>query len=242
MRPVTKEFFASCDWLRANTHFASQIILLLGTLYFKVAWYTLLPNLLCSWTQSTPWHILLFNTHCSLEYFSPQHTLLQGTLCFQEHFAFCVPESKVCWGEHFTEEQNVPVSKMFQGAKCSWKQNVLWSKVFQEAKCSREQNVLRSKMFWGAKYDSAKCAKEQSVLWSKVCLSLYRGRIFRGLVVFEKRNKFSFRNNFAPLWQLLPTDNYHRFLITTSRETIICGFPCTDFTTENYVIHTPQLS
>ena len=39
---------------RADTHFASQIILLLGTLYFKVAWYTLLPDSLCSSTHSTP--------------------------------------------------------------------------------------------------------------------------------------------------------------------------------------------
>jgi hypothetical protein len=37
--------------------------------------------------------------------------LLHGTLCFLEHFAFCVPESKVCWGEHFTKEKNVPGSK-----------------------------------------------------------------------------------------------------------------------------------
>ena len=39
---------------RADTHFASQIILLLGTLYFKVACYTLLLNTLYSRTQFTP--------------------------------------------------------------------------------------------------------------------------------------------------------------------------------------------
>ena len=110
-------------------HFASQLTLLLNTIY--------------SLTHFTPQHILLLNTHCSLEYFSPQHTLLHGTLCFLEHFAFCVPESKVCCREHFTKKQNVLRSKMFQGAKyskeqCSRKQNVLWSKVFQEAECSRE--------------------------------------------------------------------------------------------------------
>ena len=130
-------------------HFASQLTLLLNTLY--------------SLTHFTPQHILLLSTLCSQEYFSPQHTLLHGTLCFLEHFAFCVPESKVCCGEHFTKEQNVPGSKVFQGAECSRKQNVLGSKVFQEAKCSRDQNVLRNKMFLGAKYESAKCVKEQSV-------------------------------------------------------------------------------
>ena len=150
---------------KADTHFASQIILLLGTLHFKVAWYTLLPNSLCSSTHSTPCHTLLLSTLCSQEYFSPQHTLLHGTLCFLEHFAFCVPESIVCCGEHFTKEQNVPGSKVFKEAKCSRKQNVLGSKVLQEAK---RPGI---KMFLGAKYETAKCVKKQSVLGSKVCLS-----------------------------------------------------------------------
>ena len=85
-------------------HFASQLTLLLNTLY--------------SLTQFTPQHILLLNTHCSLEYFSPQHTLLHGTLCFLEHFAFCVPESKVCWGEKYCWERSVLRSKMCWGVKC----------------------------------------------------------------------------------------------------------------------------
>ena len=92
----------------ADTHFASQIILLLGTLYFKVAWYTLLPNLLCSSTHSTPWHILLLSTLIFLEQFAAWNSLLPGTL-------------KNCikfW------------SKVFQAENCYRKQSVTRSKVF----------------------------------------------------------------------------------------------------------------
>jgi hypothetical protein len=116
--------------------------LLHGTLYFKVAWYTLLPKALCSSTHSTPWHTFLFST-----------------LCFIEHFAFCVLESR----EHFKKEQNVPGSKVFWGAECSCsrKQSVSGIKVFQESKCSiwvqsmSLQSVPRSKVFWGTKCSSA---------------------------------------------------------------------------------------
>ena len=54
----------------ADTHFASQIILPLGTFYFKVAWYT-----------------LILNTFYSSAHFAPRNTFLLSTLCFMEHFA-----------------------------------------------------------------------------------------------------------------------------------------------------------
>ena len=137
----------------ADTHFASQIHLLLGTLYFKVAWYTLLPNSLCSSTHSTPWH-----------------TLLLSTLCFRGHFAFCVPDSKVCCREILQR------SKMFQGAKCSKEQSIPGSKMCWEAKYFRKQSVPGIKMCWGAK-----CSEEQSmslqsmprskVFWGAKCVS-----------------------------------------------------------------------
>ena len=141
-----------------------QVCFLLVKLH---GWHTL-----CIPTHFAPQHTLLPDTLYSSAHLAFNNTFLLSTLCFLEHFAFCVLESKVCCGEHFTKEQNVPGSKVFQGAECSRKQNVLRSKVFHEAKCSRDQNVLRIKMFWGAKYESAKCAKEQSVLGSKVCVSL----------------------------------------------------------------------
>ena len=65
-------------------HFTSKW---LGTLYFKVAWYTLLPNSLCSSTHSTPWYTLLLITFYSSAHFAPRNTFLLSTLCFMEHFA-----------------------------------------------------------------------------------------------------------------------------------------------------------
>ena len=123
--------------MKADKHLVSRIILLLGTLYFKLAWYSLLLNTLYSLTHLTPQHILLLSTLCSRKKM-PQHTLLHGTLCFLEHFAFFVPESKSCCGEQR--------HKMFQGAKCSNEQSIPESQMCLGANCFRKQSVPWIKM------------------------------------------------------------------------------------------------
>ena len=133
----------------ADTHFASQIILLLGTLYFIVAWYTLLPNSLCSSTHFTPQHILLPGILFSSAHFASWNTLLPRTLCF------------LC-----SREQSMLRRRFYKGAKCSREESLPRSREFQEAKCDGEQSVSGSKVFQGSK-----CVEEQSVLWSKVCVS-----------------------------------------------------------------------
>jgi hypothetical protein len=86
--------------------------------------------------------------------------LLHGTLSFLEHFAFCVPESKVCWEKHF-----------LKGAKCSREQSVPRSRLFQEAKCAEKQIDSASKVFQGSKCVEEQSKSLQSVSKSKVCVS-----------------------------------------------------------------------
>ena len=132
-----------CDGLRHT--------LLLGTLYFKVAWYTFLPNLLCSSTQSTPWHTLLLSTFYFSTHIAPWNTFFLSTLCFKEHFASKNTLLFVFQRAKYVEENILQKSKMFLWAKCSKEQSVPGSKMCCGVKCFRKQSVPGSKMCWGAK-------------------------------------------------------------------------------------------
>ena len=130
-------------------HFASQLTLLLNTLY--------------SLTHFNPQHILLLSTLCSQKYFSPQHTLLQEIIFSSEHYApwnTLLPRT-LCF--LCSREQSMLRRTFNKGAKCSCEQNVPTSKVFREAKCAVEQIISGSKVFQGAK-----CVEKQNDLRSKV--------------------------------------------------------------------------
>ena len=109
----------------ADTHFALQNTLLLGTLCRLI---------LCSSEHFAPQHILIPGTLCFLKHFAPQHILLPGTLCSLEHFApwnillLCIMFSATYFALWNTK------SKLFKEAKCYWEQSVLRSKMCQGSK------------------------------------------------------------------------------------------------------------
>ena len=106
-------------------HFASQLTLLLNTLY--------------SLTHSTPAHFtsqhtLLPRIIFSSAHFASWNTLLPRTLCF------------LC-----SREQSMLRKTFYKGAKCSNEQSVPVSKMWCGVKCFRKQSVPGSKMCWGVK-------------------------------------------------------------------------------------------
>ena len=114
-------------------HFASQLTLLLNTLY--------------SSEHFTPQHTLLPGILFSSAHFASWNTLLSRSLCF-----LCSREQSMLRrtfnkGAKCSCEQNVPTSKVFREAKCAVEQIISGSKVFQGAKCVEKQNDLRSKVW-----------------------------------------------------------------------------------------------
>ena len=86
--------------LRAEAHFASQNMLLLGntlhcelllkrTVFFKSASYSLLLNTLYPSAHFAYWNIFLLGTLCSPTLFASFNPLLLITLCFSGHFTHC---------------------------------------------------------------------------------------------------------------------------------------------------------
>ena len=90
-RPLTKAgtysfSFADVCSTKADEHFASQIILLPGTLYIPTHFaflHILLPDTIDSSAHFAPQHILITVTLCSLENLTHWNTLLPGTHYFK---------------------------------------------------------------------------------------------------------------------------------------------------------------
>ena len=116
-------------------HFALSNTLLLGTVCFKVPWYTLHPNSLSSSTHFAPQNTLLLSTRCNSAHFAHQNTLIPGTLYFLEHFTpwnTLLPRT-LCF--KWSRVRSMLQRKSHHGA----------INVFQGSMCSKELSVLENR-------------------------------------------------------------------------------------------------
>ena len=204
--------------MKADTYFASQIILLLGTLYFKLAWYTLLPNSLCFSTHYiTLWHTILlstfyFSVHFATGFFfssanlanlASWNTLLPRTLC-------------ILWSREQIMLWRTFYRNMFQGEMCSKEQSVQERQMCLGANCFWKQNVPGMIMYWETNFSEEQSLSLKSVPRSKVCVSrMNYGEQICGLRTF-------FGQPWYEIWLPIPKSDIFLFLSFRS-QTILVG-------------------